>query len=228
MCHPGLLFGDDGVMQEHAEPCPVWNVYQPRDKRKYIQWCTVSMSTSYKEARSSLVSRLATNVDQEQHLVKAVVHCFQQPEKVRLAQLTRIDKWGRRHMQASLVVQVRKVNNVHTIAQQDNMMIAPLHQSWQITQMFFDAVYLIIHNLTLVDLIVMQVMTWWLMMLGSYPTTYKGGDHISRGQCHSSWKFTSGLYPGLTQLLASGSTLKPIELQTHIYHTTHVEDHHHE
>ena len=54
--------------------------------------------------------------------------------------------------QASLLVQVRKVNDAHAVAQRDDVTIAPFHRSWQIIKMISDVVRLIICNFTLVDL----------------------------------------------------------------------------
>ena len=75
----------------------------------------------------------------------AVVRRRQQPEKVRLVvnlETCRPACWCKSS---------KVNNNVNTISQQDNMMIAPFHRSWQIIKMNSDLVRLIVRNLTLIE-----------------------------------------------------------------------------
>lgn len=55
-------------------------------------------------------------------------------------------------MQASLFVQVRKVNNAHAVAQQNDVTVASFHGSKQTIRMISDVVRPIVCDFTLVDL----------------------------------------------------------------------------
>ena len=63
-------------------------------------------------------------------------------------QLTGVDKRGRGNVQASRLVQVSKVNNMHAVPQQEGMTIAPFHCSWQI-KIVSNLVHLFICNFTM-------------------------------------------------------------------------------
>lgn len=54
-------------------------------------------------------------------------------------------------MQAGLLVQVSKVGNAYTVAQRNDMAIAPFHGSRQIIEMIRDVVRLIVCDFSLVD-----------------------------------------------------------------------------
>ena len=74
--------------------------------------------------------------DEQWHLFKCCSMLSSAASRGKISsQLTRVDKWVRRYVQAGLLVQVRKVSDAYTVAQQNNVVIAPFHGSQQIIEM---------------------------------------------------------------------------------------------